>query len=224
MHTSHNSRSLSCGSRYLLHCAQVFGQNTLSIATRKDDIIGYIICGCKFTAFFWNVQKKFVDFKKKLYLCAQNHYIPMKNELNALIMEAMKNHDSVRTESLRAIKSAFLNWSTSKENAGKEMTEADEIQIIKKMVKQRQESVEQYLAAGRQELADAEQAQIDVLETFLPKAASEQDIVRAFNAAKEANGWEAEKKNMGLFVKAIKAALPNADGKMVAQVVQSQLV
>ena len=39
----------------------------------------------------------------------------------------------------------------------------------------------------------------------------------------DANGWEAEKKNMGLFVKAIKAALPNADGKMVAQVVQSQL-
>ena len=147
----------------------------------------------------------------------------MKNEMNALIMEAMKNHDTVRTESLRAMKSAFLNWSTSKENAGKEMTEADEIQIIKKMVKQRQESVEQYIAAGRKELADAEQAQIDVLETFLPKAASEEDIVRAFQSAKEANGWEAEKKNMGLFVKAIKAALPNADGKMVAQVVQSQL-
>ena len=97
----------------------------------------------------------------------------MKNNINALIMEAMKNHDSVRTETLRAIKSAFLNWQTSKENAGKELTEADEIQIIKKMVKQRQESVEQYLAAGRKELADAEQAQINVLETFLPKAASD---------------------------------------------------
>ena len=146
----------------------------------------------------------------------------MKNEINALIMEAMKNHDTVRTESLRAIKSAFLNWQTSKENAGKELTEAEEIQIIKKMVKQRQESIEQYLAAGRQELADAEQAQINVLETFLPQAATEEDILRAFNEAKTANGWEAEK-NMGLFVKAIKAALPNADGKMVAQVVQSQL-
>ena len=147
----------------------------------------------------------------------------MKNEINALIMEAMKNHDTVRTETLRAIKSAFLNWQTCKENAGKELSEADEIQIIKKMVKQRQESVEQYIAAGRKELADAEQAQINVLETFLPKAASEEDIVRAFDQAKEANGWTAEKKNMGLFVKAIKAVLPRADGKMVAQVVQSQL-
>ena len=147
----------------------------------------------------------------------------MKNEMNALIMEAMKNHDTVRTETLRAIKSAFLNWQTSKENAGKELTEADEIQLIKKMVKQRQESVEQYIAAGRPELADAEQAQINVLETFLPKAATEEDIVRAFLQAKEANGWDAEKRNMGLFVKAIKSALPNADGKLVAQVVQSQL-
>lgn len=147
----------------------------------------------------------------------------MKENINALIMEAMKNHDNVRTETLRAIKSAFLNWQTAKDNAGKEMTEADEIQIIKKMVKQRQESAEQYLSAGRKELAEAEQAQITVLETFLPKAASQEDIVRAFNQAKEENGWEAEKKNMGLFVKAIKAALPNADGKMVAQVVQSQL-
>ena len=147
----------------------------------------------------------------------------MKNEINALIMGAMKNHDTVRTESLRAIKSAFLNWQTSKENAGKELNEADEIQIIKKMVKQRQESVEQYLAAERKELAEAEQAQIDVLETFLPKAATEEYILRAFHDAKAANGWETEKKNMGLFVKAIKAALPNADGKMVATIVQSQL-
>ena len=147
----------------------------------------------------------------------------MKNEVNALIMEAMKNHDTVRTETLRAIKSAFLNWQTSKENAGKELSEADEIQIIKKMVKQRQESIEQYLPAGRKDLAEAEQAQINVLETFLPQAATEEDILRAFKDAQTANGWEPEKKNMGLFVKAIKAALPNADGKMVAQVVQGQL-
>lgn len=52
---------------------------------------------------------------------------------------------------------------------------------------------------------------------------TEEDIVRAFLQAKEANGWDAEKRNMGLFVKAIKSALPNADGKLVAQVVQGQL-
>ena len=84
-------------------------------------------------------------------------------DLNKLIMDAMKAHDTVRTETLRAIKTAFMNWQTSKEHAGKELTYADSMQIIKKMVKQREESIEQYVTAGRQELADAEQAQIDVL-------------------------------------------------------------
>ena len=61
----------------------------------------------------------------------------MRNELNTLIMEAMKAHDTVRTETLRGIKTAFMNWQTSKEHAGKEMTDADEINILKKMIKQR---------------------------------------------------------------------------------------
>ena len=88
-------------------------------------------------------------------------------DLNKLIMDAMKAHDTVRTETLRAIKTAFMNWQTSKEHAGKELTYADSMQIIKKMVKQREESIEQYVTAGRQELADAEQAQINVLKEFL---------------------------------------------------------
>ena len=58
----------------------------------------------------------------------------MKNELNTMIMQAMKEHNLSRTEVLRAIKAEFLKWQTAKENAGKEMTEADEIQVIKKMV------------------------------------------------------------------------------------------
>ena len=89
-------------------------------------------------------------------------------DLNKLIMDAMKAHDTVRTETLRAIKTAFMNWQTSKEHAGKELTYADSMQIIKKMVKQREESIDQYVTAGRQELADAEQAQINVLKEFLP--------------------------------------------------------
>lgn len=147
----------------------------------------------------------------------------MRTELNKLIMEAMKAHDNVRTESLRAIKSAFLNWQTSKENAGKEMTDADELQVLRKMVKQRQESIDMYKTACRNDLAEAEQNQIQVIEEFLPKPATEEDIVRVFLQVKDINGWESIKRNMGLFIKEIKSALPNADGKMVATVVQQQL-
>ena len=147
----------------------------------------------------------------------------MKNELNSLIMQAMKEHNTSRTETLRAIKTAFMNWQTSKEHAGQELTEADEIQIIKKLVKQREESVEQYMAAGRGELVNEEQKQIMVLKEFLPAEATEEDIVRVFLQVKDVNGWEPIKKNMGLFVKEIKKALPSADGKLVAQTVQKHL-
>lgn len=147
----------------------------------------------------------------------------MKNELNSLIMQAMKEHNTSRTETLRAIKTAFMNWQTSKEHAGQELTGADEIQIIKKLVKQREESVEQYMAAGREELANEEQKQIMVLKEFLPAEATEEDIVRAFLQVKAVNVLEPIKKNMGVFVKEIKKALPTADGKLVAMTVQKHL-
>ena len=147
----------------------------------------------------------------------------MKNELNNLIMQAMKEHNTSRTETLRAIKTAFMNWQTSKEHAGQELTEADEIQIIKKLVKQREESVEQFIAARRGELVNEEQKQIMVLKEFLPAEATEEDIVRVFLQVKDANGLEPIKKNMGVFVKEIKKALPTADGKLVAMTVQKHL-
>lgn len=144
-------------------------------------------------------------------------------DLNKLIMEAMKAHDTVRTETLRGIKTAFMNWETSKEHAGKELTYADGMQIIKKMVKQREESIEQYVAAGRQELADAEQAQINVLKEFLPAEVTAEQIEACVNEVITSGIVEPIKKNMGSIIKTIKETLPTADGKLVAQIVASKL-
>lgn len=147
----------------------------------------------------------------------------MKNELNSLIMQAMKEHNTTRTETLRAIKTAFMNWETSKEHAGQDLTEADEIQIIKKLVKQREESVEQFMTAGREELANEEHKQMVILKEFLPAEATEGDILKCFNDVIGQDGFEPIKKNMGIIIKMIKGALPNADGKLVAQTVQKYL-
>lgn len=147
----------------------------------------------------------------------------MKNELNSLIMQAMKEHNTTRTETLRAIKTAFMNWETSKEHAGQALTDADEIQILKKMVKQREESVEQFMAAGREELANEEHKQIVVLKEFLPAEATEEDILKCFNDVIGQDGVEPIKKNMGIIIKMIKSSLPSADGKLVAQIVSSKL-
>jgi len=147
----------------------------------------------------------------------------MKNELNGLIMQAMKEHKKMRLEALRAIKTAFMNWETSKEHAGQELTEADEIQIIKKLIKQREESIEIFMANDRIELANEEHAQMLVLKEFLPVEATEEDILNCFNNVIEQNGIEPIKKNMGTIIKMIKSSLPNADGKLVATTVQKHL-
>jgi uncharacterized protein YqeY len=147
----------------------------------------------------------------------------MKNELNSLIMQAMKEHKKMRLEALRAIKTAFMNWETSKEHAGQELTEADEIQIIKKLIKQREESIEIFMANDRIELANEEHMQMTVLKEFLPAEATEEDILKCFNDVIGQDGVELIKKNMGIIIKMIKSSLPNADGKLVAQVVQRYL-
>jgi uncharacterized protein YqeY len=145
------------------------------------------------------------------------------DKIDMLIMSSMKNHAAVRTETLRAIKTAFLNWKTAKENVGKTIDEGVEIQILNKMVKQRQESVEQFLQAGRTELANAELAQINIIKEFLPTEATEDEVLAVFNNLVQKDGVEPVKKNMGVFIKGIKALLPNADGKMVAGIVQKNL-
>ena len=141
--------------------------------------------------------------------------------INKMIMNSMKEHDQVRTETYRAIKTAFMNWQTSKEHAGKELTEADEINILKKMIKQRAESIDQYRSAGRNDLANAEADQVSIIKEFMPAEASENDIEQAFYSLNRT--IEPVKKNMGLFVKAIKEQYPTADGKLVAQIVSKNL-
>ena len=150
----------------------------------------------------------------------------MKNELNSLIMLAMKEHNTTRTETLRAIKTAFMNWETSKEHAGQELTEADEIQIIKKLVKQREESVEQFMAAGRIELANEEHKQMAVLKEFLPVDVDDyvlEDAVKWLINPENSNRFEASKKNMGRIIGEIKKQYPGVDGKRLAQIVQKYL-
>jgi len=148
----------------------------------------------------------------------------MRNELNTLIMEAMKAHDTVRTETLRGIKTAFMNWQTSKEHAGKEMTDADEINILKKMIKQREESIDQYRSAGRNDLANAEADQVAVIKEFMPAEVTAEQIEFVVENIVLSRVIEPIKKNMGAIVKAVKETLPTADGKLVAQIVQKHLV
>jgi len=134
---------------------------------------------------------------------------------------SMKAQDAARTSTLRMVKAAMMNRQIEK---GSELDD-DEIQrLLRSLVKQRRDSIEQYEKAGRDELVAKEQAEIGIIETYLPQAASIDEIEQAVAAAIAETG-ASSMKDMGKVMKATQAALAgkNADGKTVSEVVKAKL-
>lgn len=134
---------------------------------------------------------------------------------------SMKAQDAQRTSTLRMVKAAMMNRKIEK---GGELDDDEVQKLLRSLVKQRRDSIEQYEKAGRQELVDKEQAEIAVIETYLPQAASAAEIEAAVAAAISETGATSIK-DMGKVMKAAQAALAgkNADGKAVADTVKAKL-
>ena len=138
------------------------------------------------------------------------------------IMEAMKAKDTVRLNAVRSIKSVILLAKTA-EGGTKELQDSDIIKLIQKLAKQRKEAAEQYVAAGRQELADNELAEAEVLATYLPKMLSEEEVeakLKEIIASVGASGPHDMGKVMGVATKAL-AGL--AEGKTISTIVRKLL-
>jgi len=147
-------------------------------------------------------------------------------QIDLMIMGAMKAHNEVRTRTLRGIKAALIETRTAK-GAG-ELTEEREIQVLQKMVKQREDARQQYIDANRIELAKNEFEEMEIIKEFLPKPATREDIEKVLNDLKKnadtmAYKLEFTKANMGAFIRMVKASLPGADGALVASVVKENL-
>jgi uncharacterized protein YqeY len=134
---------------------------------------------------------------------------------------AMKAQDAQRTSTLRMVKAAMMNRKIEK---GSELDDDEMQKLLRSLVKQRRDSIEQYEKAGRQELVDKEAAEITVIETYLPQAASTAEIEAAVTAAIAETGASSIK-DMGKVMKAVQAALAgkNADGKTVSEIVKGKL-
>ncbi|HZN08428.1 MAG TPA: GatB/YqeY domain-containing protein [Pyrinomonadaceae bacterium] len=134
---------------------------------------------------------------------------------------AMKAQDAGRTSTLRMVKAAMMNRQIEK---GGELDDDDMQKLLRSLVKQRRDSIEQYEKAGRQELVEKEQAEIAVIETYLPQAASQAEIEAAVAAAIAETG-ATSMKDMGKVMKSAQAALAgkNADGKQVSEAVKMRL-
>lgn len=149
--------------------------------------------------------------------------------MDALIKQSMLDKNVKRTEVLRAIKNEFLVYQTAK-NA-KPLDDAAEFTILRKMVKQRLDSRDQYIEAGRKDLADNESKEVLVLESFLPREASPEEITNAIYAIISEKGWgdgetgpQIPKKSMGEAIKLVKEKLSNVDGKLLANTIKTYLV
>ena len=138
------------------------------------------------------------------------------------IKQAMKAKDTVAMNATRAVKGQILLFKTS-EGGSKEVTDGDILNMIRKLVKQRKEAAEQYTAAGRQELADNELAEAAVLERYLPKQLSVEEVkakVQEIITQVGATSIKEMGKVMGVANKAL-AGL--SDGRTISTVVKELL-
>ena len=145
----------------------------------------------------------------------------LEQQIQKDIMEAMKAHNTVRTNAVRAIKSEILLAKTS--GAGAEITDGDVIKLIQKLIKQRKESAAMYAQGGRQDLADNELAEAAEMEGYLPKQLSEaevEEIVKNIIAETGASSMADMGKVMGL---ATKKLAGQADGRTVSTIVKKLL-
>ena len=145
----------------------------------------------------------------------------LKEQIVADMTAAMKARDSARTSTLRMLKAAIVNRQIEK---GGELDDEELLKLLRTQLKQRRDSVEQYLKGSRQDLADKELAEIAVIEGYLPQAASQGEIDKAVAAAIAETG-ATSMKEMGAVMKAVMPRLAgkNADGRAVSETVKARL-
>src|SRR5436190_11001905 len=142
----------------------------------------------------------------------------LNDQVAADITAAMKAKDAARLSALRMLKAAVMNKGVEK---GRDLDDAEVLQVVASLVKQRRDSIEQFEKAGRTDLVAKETGEITVLETYLPPAASAEQIDAAVAAAIAETG-AASVKDMGKVMKAVmpKLAGTHADGRTVNEAVR----
>ena len=145
----------------------------------------------------------------------------LEHTLGPDIVTAMKAKDQTRLTALRMLKTALTNKSIEK---GRALEAAEELQVVSMLVKQRKDSIEQFTKGGRQDLAQKEQAEIEILNGYLPASASDEEVVEAVMKAIAETGATGAK-DMGKVMKAAMAGLAGktVDGKKVSETVKAKL-
>lgn len=138
------------------------------------------------------------------------------------MIAAMKAHDAERTSTMRMMKSALKNRQIEKREP---LTEAEAQQVLNTMINQRKDSIEQFTKGNRPELAAKEAREIVMIESFLPKTASEEDLRKIMEEALA--GTSFGPRDMGTAMKAVQARVQEAgmraDGRQLSELVKARL-
>ena len=145
----------------------------------------------------------------------------LNDQVSADLTAAMKSRDASRVSALRMLKAAVMNKSVEK---GRDLEDAEILQVVASLVKQRRDSIEQFAKAGRSDLVEKETGEIAVLQAYLPPSATSEEIDAAVVEAIAETGASSPK-DMGKVMKAVmpKLAGKNADGKAVNDAVRRAL-
>ena len=149
--------------------------------------------------------------------------MPLVDQIQKDIVTAMKSRDEARLSTLRMVKTALMNKKIEKMA---DLDDKESQQVLSTLIKQRKDSIEQFTKGGRQEMADKEAAEIAVIEAYLPKAASEADIISVVKSVVAEMG-SPTLKDMGSVMKNAMAKFAakgaRVDGKLVSEAVKKEL-
>ncbi len=147
--------------------------------------------------------------------------MPLLDRIQSDMVAAMKSKEEARLGALRMMKAALKKHEV---DAMKPLDEATELQILKTLVKQRRDSIEMFQKGNRRDLADKEEAELKLIETYMPAAPTDEEIDAAVTSALSETGVTSAKQ-MGVVVKAAQAKLAGkrVDGKALSDKVRSKL-
>ena len=143
--------------------------------------------------------------------------------IDADLKDAMREKNAIKLGVLRMLKAALTNATIEKGGADSKLTDAEAAQVIRKQVKQRQDSIESFEKGGRAELAAKEKEELSILQSYLPQAMSADELAKIVGEAIAEIG-ATSKAQMGAVMKALQAKVAGrADGKTLSAEVQKQL-
>ena len=149
----------------------------------------------------------------------------LKEKIGEDIKSAMKAKDKIRLETVRGIKKAILEKEVALRPKGQDsLTEEQEIELLAQQAKQRRDSIDQYQKAGREDLAEKEQQELVIIETYLPKQLDDAELEQILEQIITDVGATSPKDLGKVMGKAMKELKGKADGKKIQEMVKSKLV